>query len=190
MVRALGLQGQAYIKQTGGEQYLILKGNPGARPGLPGTRYLMSNPKVATFVIGAKRIAESAARTATITVIAYCGWRVVEELLRDQSSMARLLGTVGMDLAKVALSAGLGFLAGAALGSVTMLAVAPFVVAVAVGLIAGVALDRIDRELGLTEQVVEALERAQDNTFGRLVREVARWEDWLKRRAISHALSR
>ncbi|MCG8596344.1 MAG: hypothetical protein MI785_18545 [Kiloniellales bacterium] len=83
-------------------RYLILQGNPGAWPGLPGTRYLMSTPKAATFVIGAKRIAESAARTATITIIAYCGWRMAEEILRDQPSMARLLGTVGIDLAKIA----------------------------------------------------------------------------------------
>ena len=100
-------------------RYLILQDKPGAWPGLPGTRYLMSTPKAATFVIGAKRIAESAARTATITIIAYCGWCMAEEILRDQPSMARLPGAVGIDLAKI-----------------------------------------------------------------------ARWEDWLKRRAISHALRR
>ncbi len=192
IVRHLGLSGRAYVKRRGGRSYLILKGNPGQRPSLRGTRYLASNPRVAHLTVGPRALARGAARMTGIAVVAYTGLRVVEAILRQEDvRLVSLLGSVGADVTKFAIAAGAGFLAGAAVGAITMLAAGPLIAAVFVGVATSVTLDRIDREFGLTEKLVRALESMADRVpdpLAWLASEITRWERHLIQRAIQHSI--
>ena len=193
ITRELGLNGRAYIKTVKGKSYLILKGFPGKRAVLKGTRYLANNPKVSHIAISPKVLAQGAARMNVLAVVAYTGLRVIEALLSDSkdANMIKLLGTIASDVMKFAISATAGFLAGAAVGAVTTVAAGPLIAAILVGLAVSVIVDRVDRQFGLTYKLVRALEKVADEVmspFDRLAREVHRWEQHLINRAISQSM--
>lgn len=187
MVNELGLAGRAYIKKVGEKSYLILKGAPGLRPNLTGTRYLVSNPKVAKIVMSPSQLASGAAKMTGVAVIAYASLRVVEYILSEDRELTTLLGTLATDLAKFGISAGAGWLAGVAVGAFTTLAAGPLIAAIAVGVLAGYALDRLDRHLGITVSLVAALKN-RPRPIERLAREVSIWERGLIDSAIRRAM--
>jgi len=192
MVTELGLSGRAYIKTVGEKSYLILKGAPGLRPTLNGTRYLTTNPKVVNMVISPSQLASGAAKMTGIAVIAYASLRVVEHILSDgDARLTGLLGTLSTDLVKFGMAAGAGWLAGAAVGAVTTLAAGPLIAAIVVGAVAGILLDRADRHFGITEGLVSALEEMIDNRprpIEAIAREVTRWERGIINQAINRAM--
>jgi hypothetical protein len=192
IARELGLTGRAYVKTVGTKSYLILKGVPGQRAVLRGTRYLTTNPQVAHITISPKALASGAARMTGVAVIAYAGLRVVEAILSDKDErMISILGTIASDVAKFAIASGAGFLAAAAVGAITTIAAGPLIAAVFVGLATGVALDRIDREFGLTDKIVLALEKAADRVrspFDEFVMAVVQWERSLIDQAIRNSI--
>lgn len=189
---SLGLAGRAYVKTQGGKQYLILKGNPRQRPVLRGTRYLASNPKVAHITVGAKSIARGVARVTGIAFIAYTTLNVVEHLMSsDDPRLSSLLGSIAGDMAKFFIAAGVGYLAALAVGSVTTVVAGPLVAAIFVGVATGIVLDRLDREFGLTEKLVLAIEQVQvqvERPFARIAREIAAWERWFMEDAIRRSV--
>jgi len=50
-----GFATKAYVKTYGGKSHIILKGHPGLRRVLTGTKYGIKNPKVITMGLGKKR---------------------------------------------------------------------------------------------------------------------------------------
>lgn len=194
MVRNLGLTGQAYIKHVDGKAYLILKGYPGQRPVLQGTRYLASNPKVVNMVVSPSQVARGAARMTGIAIVAYASLRVVEYILGEgDAQLANLIGGLSTDIVKFSIAAGAGYLAAAAVGTVTTLAAGPLVAAILVGAAASILLDRADRHFGITESLVRALDEMIENRprpLERLAREVHLWERWMINRAINSAMQR
>lgn len=194
LTRTIGLRGRGYIKTHNGKQYLILKGRAGARPVLTGTRYLATNPKVAKLVVTSRTLAKSAARATGLAVIAFAGLRVVEHLLADNDPrLTRLFGTIASDVAKFAVAAAAGYLAGAAVGAMTTVLAGPLIAAVVVGIGVSILLDRADRKFGLTESLVRSIESAVDgfqNPFKVIAREINRWERSLIDRAIGNSMRR
>ena len=163
MVRRLGVRGEAYLKHgANGRTYVIIKHRAGSRPQLPGTRYLSTNPKVSGFVLTNRQAAAGALKSVRILAVAYVAIHVVEEIMSDRIVMSRLFGRLGMDLAKVALSAGVGWLAGVAAGALFAPAIAPVAVAFVVGLAVGWALDQIDDRYKLTDRTIALLQRGED----------------------------
>jgi hypothetical protein len=179
----LGLSGRAYIKSYNGKQYLILKGNPGQRPVLRGTRYLVSNPKVAHITVGAKSIGRGVARVTGIAFIAYTTLNIVEHVMAsDDPRLSALLGNLAADMTKFFIAAGAGYLTALAVGSVTTVVAGPLVAAIFVGVATGIVLDRLDRKYDLTTKLVLAIEKVQEQAerpFNRIAREIAAWERWL-----------
>lgn len=194
MVRHLGLTGHAYIKEVGGKAYLILKGYPGQRAVLQGTRYLTTNPQVVNMVVSPSQVASGAARMIGIAVIAYASLRVVEYILSDDDAqLAGLIGSLTTDLAKFSIAAGAGYLAAAAVGTVTTLAAGPLIAAIFVGMAASILLDRVDRHFGITESLVRAIEELIENRprpIETITREVSRWERWMIDSALESAMRR
>ncbi|MCG7630475.1 hypothetical protein MHM88_21950 [Epibacterium sp. MM17-32] len=190
LVRTLGLSGRAYIKHVNGKDYVIIKGYPGQRAVLRGTRYLASNPKVAKLVLGAKSLGQGAARMTGIAVVAFAALRVVEHVLSDNDPrLTQLLGTIAADVGKFAVAAGAGFLAGAAVGALTTIAAGPVVAAIIVGIGVSILLDRVDRKFGLTETLVRAIEDTVDsfeNPLRVLARQIRAWEEHLVNQALGH----
>ncbi len=192
IVRRMGLSGRAYIKHVNGKAYVILKGHPGQRAVLTGTRYLRSNPKVAKLVLSSKDLAKGAAKMTGIAVVAFAALRVVEHVLSDgDPRLTNLFGTIATDVAKFALAAGAGYLAGAAVGALTTLAAGPIIAAVIVGVGASILLDRVDRKFGVTESLVRAIEDTVDrfeNPFRKLARYINAWEEHFVQQAINQAM--
>ncbi|MEX1364688.1 MAG: hypothetical protein AB1Z98_16290 [Nannocystaceae bacterium] len=194
MVRHLGLTGRAYIKEVGGKAYLILKGYPGQRPVLTGTRYLASNPKVVNMVISPAAVGRGAARMTSIAVVAYASLRVVEFVLSDSDArFAELVGPLYTDIVKFGMAAGAGYLAALAVGTVTTIAAGPLIAAILVGAGASILLDRVDRNLGITESLVRSIDsliKDTPNPARIIARETHRWERWMINRAINSMMRR
>ena len=194
IVRELGLTGRAYVKIVENRSYLVLRGYPGLRPTLTGTRYLATNPKVAHMVISPTNLAQAAARATGIAIIAYAALRIVEFVLRDDDGrLAHLLGTLATDIVRFAIAAGFGFLAAALVGTVTTVVAAPLIAGIMVSVAVGMALDRLDRRFGITESLVEAIQTRLDqmqSPFGYLAREIHRWERYMIDRAVQRQIWR
>lgn len=192
IVRRMGLSGRAYIKHVNGKAYVILKGYPGQRAVLTGTRYLRSNPKVAKLVLSAKDLGKGAAKMTGIAVVAFAALRIVEHVLSDSDPrLTNLFGTIATDVAKFAMAAGAGYLAGAAIGALTTLAAGPIIAAVLVGVGASILLDRVDRKYGITESLVRAIEDTVDNfqnPFRKLARYINAWEEHFIQQAINQTM--
>ena len=69
LIDELGLTGKAVIKEIQGKRYVILKGYPGLREKLTGTRYLASNPKVVDLAIGTKRVSGAMISGARLSIL-------------------------------------------------------------------------------------------------------------------------
>jgi hypothetical protein len=189
VIKTIGLTGRGYLKKSNGKLYLILKGNPGARPVLTGTRYLAANPMVAKLVVSARTLGASAARATGVSVVAYAGLRVVEHLLAENDpSMIRLFGNIGSDVLKFAVAAGAGYLAGLAVGALTTVIAGPLIAALIVGVGVSILLDRADRKYSLTETMIRAIEDVVDR-YENPIRILARWvNDW-ERHLIQQAIN-
>jgi hypothetical protein len=192
IVRRLGLTGRAYIKHVNGKDYIIIKGYPGQRATLQGTRYLASNPKVAKLVLSGKDLAKGAAKMTGIAIVAFTALRVVEHVFADNDPrLTQLIGTVASDVTKFAIAAGAGYLAGLAVGTLTTIAAGPVIAAIAVGIGMSILLDRVDRKFGLTETLVRAIEDTVDsfeNPLRKLARQINAWERHLVNQALRNAL--
>ena len=183
IVQELGLTGRAYVKTVEGRSYLILRGYPGLRRSLTGTRYLTTNPNVAHMVVTPTNLAAAAARATGIAVIAYAGLRIVEFILHDEDGrLARLLGTLATDIIRFAIAAGFGFLTAAVASTFVTVVAAPLVAAIAVSIGVGIVLDDLDRRLGITETLVGAIQARFDHA-GSLIY-------GMERRLIDYAICR
>lgn len=87
-----GIGAKVYIKNYGGKPHIILKGKPGLRKILTGTKYGIQNPKIVKMGLG-KVGAVSAAKTGGIlTVILLTTYRVIDYVLTDEATLSSLLG--------------------------------------------------------------------------------------------------
>lgn len=152
-----GVGAKAYFKSYGGKPHIILKGHPGLRKVLTGTRYGIKNPKVITMGLG-KQAAVGAAKTGGIlTVILLTGYRIAEYALTDEATLSQLIGSLATDFVKVGISTAASIGAAMVVGGFT-LAIGPILAVVAVGVLATVALDAIDQHYGITDKVIAGLD--------------------------------
>jgi len=176
LIKDLGINGKVEIKTVGGKQYAIFKGNAAKRTIFNGTRYLATNPKVVEMAIGNKGVTNSIISGAKLTIYLTVPLRTLSILLGDQPSMHRLIGTVATDIVKVGIAALVAKLAAAVVGAFVTTAAGPIVAAVVLGFLTAVALDKLDQKFGITEGMIELIEEAEKNTFGKLAEQVRRYE--------------
>ncbi len=149
------------IKNLGGKKYLIFKGYSGQRNVLKGTRYLATNPKVVRMAIGPKGIVKSVKGGSVITVILSVGIEVFDYFIRDTATLSELLGTITGDLVKIGLTSIASVVAGLLVGSAAVIGssvAAPLIAAIAVGVVTGYALNKIDEKLGATKALIKGYE--------------------------------
>jgi parvulin-like peptidyl-prolyl isomerase len=84
--------------------------------------------------------------------------------------MSDLIGTTATDLAKVGIASAVASVAATA--ALTTVAAGPIVVAIAVGVATAFGLDALDKRLGVTDALVDALDKAYDSTFGEFSRQL------------------
>lgn len=150
----LGMFGTAYIKEASdGRRYIIFRGFSGLRPNLPGTRYLLDNPKVACFVVGSEEIIKDVGKATRVAIVAYVAIDILRECLRDHFSLARVGVNVASDIAQCLVAAGATAMAGVLATTVGAPVVAAFAIAIVVGFGVGIAVSSLDRQYHITERV-------------------------------------
>lgn len=184
----LGLAGKAVPKVIKGRQYIILSGYAGLRNYLPGTIYSISNRKIIQMAIGSMGITDMVLRGARLTIYLTVPLTILECILRDQATMASLIGHIATDLAKVGISAIMSAITGLAMGAVVSSAAAPVFIAIAVTVLSGMVLEGIDSHYGLTDKLVAAIEKFSqelikkkeelEQTLGRTLQDAERALIW------------
>jgi len=183
ILRELGVTGEAVVKNVNGKAYVILKGLPGSRKVLTGTRYLANNPKIVKMAIGTKAVNRSIMKGSIVTLLITIPLSIADVCLKDQATTGHLIGVVATDIAKVLISSGVASLAALAVGAVTTVAAGPLIAAIFVGVAMGVALESLDQRYGITEKLVAAIDKElnslYERTIGDFIRGVQRIEDLL-----------
>lgn len=160
-----GVSGQAYIKYygaNGGKPHIVLKGRPGLRKVLTGTKYGVLHPKVVSLGLGRHAAVGAAKVGGVVSLVLISGYRIVDYALTDEATLSRLIGTLATDVVKVGLVVAASI--GAAVATSTaVIAVGPILAVVIVGFGLTVALEQVDQRYGLTEKVVAGLEEMGDD---------------------------
>ena len=166
LVGDLGAIGtQAYVKTYGGKPHIILKGSPGLRKILTGTKYGINNPKVVTMGLGKAGAIHAAKAGGLLSVVLLSSYRVVDYFLTDQATLGQLVGTLATDVVKVGIATGASIAAASAVaGAGLTLAIGPIVAVVVVGLLVSVALTALDERYGITDRVIAALDEVSNST--------------------------
>lgn len=183
LLREFGFQSNKVIVKTyAGKKYVIFKGYPGVRKIFRGTRYLTQNPKVVRMAIGPKGVAKSVSGGFVVTVVLSVGIEVFDYLIRDTATLSYLLGTITGDLIKIGLSSIAAAVAGLAVGTSAVIgtvAAAPLILAVAVGVLTGFVLNKIDNKIGATAALIAAYKK-MGKDLKKIEYEAARWHDYFE----------
>jgi cytochrome c oxidase subunit IV len=158
LIRAMGgFTTKAYIKNYNGKPHIILKGAPGLRKVLVGTKYGIKNPKIIKMGVG-RHAATAAARTGGyISIILITIYRIIDYFLTDNQTLFQFIGSLAVDVVKIGIMVGVSiFVCG--LAFVSAFAIGPLVAVLVVGVLVGTALNLLDEELQITQRVVAALE--------------------------------
>jgi hypothetical protein len=184
----LGLTGKAIPKAINGRQYIILSGYAGLGKYLPGTIYSANNRKIIQMAIGSLGITNMVKRGARLTIYLTVPLTILECILRDQATMASLIGHVATDLAKIGVSAIMSAIAGFITGAVVSSAAAPIIFVIAVGALTGIVLEAFDKQYGLTDKLVATIEKCSqdivkkkkelEQTLGRTLQDAERELIW------------
>lgn len=162
MTRLIGDLGGAgakvYIKSYGGKPHLILKGQPGLRKILTGTKYGIANPKVVAMGLGQAGAVGAAKQGGIISIVLLSIYRVADYFLTDQATLSQLVGTLATDVVKVGIVTGASIIAATAIAGLTTLAIGPIVAVVVVGVGVSMLLEYADNSLGITNRVVAGLD--------------------------------
>lgn len=179
---------RAYIKVYGGKPHIILKGFPGARKILNATRYGAQNAKVVKMGLGKYGAINAAKSGGILTIILLSTYRVIDYFVRDEATLAQLVGTLATDIVKVGITTGVALYAatgtavmGTALTastSATIAAAGGFIVAIgplAAVVIVGVGLTYLltvaDEEYQITEKVIAAIEEISEKGIRGIIAE-------------------
>lgn len=184
LINEVGLNGRAVTKTMNGRTYIILKGYPGLRRSLSGTRYLANHPKIVDIAIGQRGVNQSLVSGARLTIYLTVPVNVLQYLLNEETTLTQLLGRTTTDLTKIGLATLVGSGAAFAAGTTTTIAAGPLIAAISFGLAVGFTLDYLDRRLGVTEALIAALDVAHDQTIGEISRQNYRFERGLIEQAV------
>lgn len=154
-----GIATKAYIKTYNGKPHIVLKGYPGLRRILTGTKYGIKNPKVITMGLGKAGAIHAAKSGGILSVVLLSVYRVADYFLTDNSTLSQLIGRLSTDVVKVGLATGASIVAASALvGIGVTLAIGPIIAVVTVGLVASMAMGEIDNHYGITDRVILGLD--------------------------------
>jgi hypothetical protein len=158
------LWGRVYFKTYKGVEYVIIKGRPALRDIIKGTRYKTTHPKIVEFQIGKVGLKSAARDSFIFGAIFVTAIDITDYFMRDSATLGDLVGSVGMDIAKVAVASAAGYAIGAlAVGTVIgTVALGPLVVAFGAAVLVGIALDALDEHFELTKRLSRALDQVFD----------------------------
>lgn len=179
---------RAYIRFYGGKPHIVLKGYPGLRSILTGTRYGVQNAKVVRMGLGKYGGVNAAKSGGVLTIILVTAYRVVDYFLRDDATLAQLFGSLATDIVKVGVATGVSIAAAtmtaaagtmmvssgsatAALLGSFVIAIGPLAAAIVIGVGVSYALTKLDEKYGVTDKVIAALDEISEKGIQGIVRE-------------------
>lgn len=170
MKRSGSILGQYYFQTQNGKKYIIFKGRAGLRQILTGTRYLATNSKVMQLGIGGQAMRASAKGGILISVIFSATLNTIDWIFKDEFRWTNWLATISTDIVKAAIASAAGYAAGmvvsAGLVAITgaSIAIFPLAAAILVGIGIGVALNWLDNKYGVTQAIINHLNRIEYDT--------------------------
>ena len=155
-----GVGTRAYIKNYGGKPHIILKGRPGLRHILTGTKYGIKNPKVVTMGLGKTGAVAAARQGGILTMVLLTSYRVVDYALTDEATLSQLIGALSTDVVKVGITTAASIATAVFMGGFT-LAVGPIAAVLVVGVGVSMLLEYADQSYGITDRVIAGIEELQ-----------------------------
>lgn len=145
-----------------GQAYVVLKGYPGLRNQLTGTRYLLNNPKVISMGIGKLGAAQAIRSGVVISIVFSVAFHTIEQLINDRATWHDFLAGVTMDVATAVTGASIAWGAvSTVVGSTAMAAIGPIALVVVVGAGNTMALNAVSDNFELTERLAVMLKEAE-----------------------------
>lgn len=158
-----GFATKAYVKTYGGKPHIILKGHPGLRSVLTGTKYGIKNPKVITMGLGKAGAIHAAKSGGVLSVVLLSVYRVADYFLTDEATLSQLVGYLATDIVKIGIATGASIGAASVLvGAGVTLAVGPIIAVVIVGVATSVALSVLDDQFGITDRIIAGLDEISE----------------------------
>ena len=164
-----GFATKAYVKTYGGKPHIILKGHPGLRRVLTGTKYGIKNPKVVTMGLGKAGAIHAAKAGGILSVVLLTGYRVTDYFLTDQTTLSQLIGSLATDIVKVGIATGASIAAASGIVALGFtVAIGPIAAVVFVGVATSMALSFVDERYGITNQLIAGLDAINEGIDYRL----------------------
>ena len=164
MHRSGSLFTQYQIKNYGGKLHVILKGYPGLRLHLTGTRYLANHPKVISMGIGLSGVKSALKGGGIFSVVFSIAFHSLDQLLDDTATWHNFVAGVSTDILAALAGVAATYAATAAFVAFTgtaMLAIGPMIIVVAAGAVTAIALFRLFNHWELAKQVAVLLKQAE-----------------------------
>ena len=148
-----------FSKSRAGHELVTFKGWPADRKLISGTRYRTDNPKMIELQIGKPGIRAAAKESARFGLYLVVAVDVADYLMRDNSSLGQLLGSLTVDIPSVLIASAIGAAAGSAIAGTGVaglaviggMALGPIAVAFVVGLGVSWLLFKADDSFKITE---------------------------------------
>lgn len=161
VVNDLGLNGKVTYKTVDNKTYVILKGLAKERTILTGTRYLNTHPDIVRLGLAKVSVTDLFKTGFKTSILVYGGVKAIEGVkiyLENGELDSSFFSNLGTDVPKLAINS---LAASLTAGGLALLgcpvAVGAGIVIVA-GFGAGISLDLLDQQIGLTEKLSEAVE--------------------------------
>jgi len=146
------------------EKYVVFKGYSGNRPFFTHNHY--AHAKVARFGLGKMGGQHLVKAGGILTATLLCGFHVLDYFIRDTATLSQLIGNLGVDLAMVAISAGLTIKAVSGYLALGMsFALGPIAIAIIVGVGLAFAFGALEKRLQIKMHVIECLDWIGENVF-------------------------
>ncbi|WDE09343.1 hypothetical protein SG34_033400 [Thalassomonas viridans] len=152
-----GVASKVYIKSYAGKPHIILKGNPGLRKILTGTKYSINNTKVITMGLGRAGAMNAAKSGGILSVVLLTTYRIANYFLTDEATLSQLIGSLATDVVKIGIATGASMAAAYMAGGLT-LAVGPIIAVIFVGFAVSLLAGELDKKYGITDRVIDGLE--------------------------------
>ncbi|VAW90480.1 hypothetical protein MNBD_GAMMA17-1732 [hydrothermal vent metagenome] len=164
-----GFTTKVYVKTYGGKPHIILKGYPGLRRILTGTKYGIKNPKVIAMGLGKAGAINAAKSGGILSIVLLSAYRITDYFLTDQATLSLLIGSLATDVVKVGIATGASIAAASAFVAMGFtIAIGPIAAVVLVGIGTSMALSALDERYGITDRVIAGLDDISEGIEGRV----------------------
>lgn len=157
---SFGIKATVYINHKGTE-LIKLTGYPGIRKVLNAPVFALKNPKVIDMGLGKYGRGKSIVEGARLTFYVAAAYRTLDFILNDETHLAQFIGSLATDVVKIGIASAISWGAVSTITAFTALVSVPLVAVVAIGLVTAIALNELDDKFGITDKVVNYIERSQ-----------------------------